>query len=132
MPDQTEINITARVRKSLIQLNALLEQERAAILKGDAFTVAELASQKEQIARFLNEENQSKDSPNPRFPEVADLARSVFELAQLNHMLLKQMYQHYHGMLELFMRLSGQEATYGPDGMVNIGPSTLKNSKILA
>ncbi len=113
-------------------MSVVLEQERSALLDGDSNTVAKLALEKERIAASINAENSAGNTGGYSSPELADLARSVGDLARLNHSLLRQMYMHYHGMLELFMRIAGQQTTYGPDGMANISGGSLKDTKILA
>jgi flagellar biosynthesis/type III secretory pathway chaperone len=118
--------------ENLRRLKVVLDEEHRALLQGDAKQVATLACDKEEIAAALDEARTSLPESSSLSDEIAALAKAVEELAGLNHMLLKQLYQHYHGMVELFMRLAGQTRTYGKDGALSIGPNTMKDAEILA
>ena len=109
-------------------LRELLEDERTALINGDATSVAKLAVKKESLVTTLARQGKDK-SKSSLSPQIVDLANAVSERAKLNHELLKQMYQHYHGMMELFRRISGQSQTYGRDGMVSIQSGPMKSSK---
>ncbi len=117
---------------NLKQLKEVLDCEYQALLSGDAEAVTALTEQKERIADELREMQADLGSESQVSEEIRFLAKRVDELAKLNHMLLKQMYQHYHGMLELFMRLGGKRRTYGKNGMVTIDSSPDKGGEILA
>ncbi|MCP4679838.1 MAG: flagellar protein FlgN [Deltaproteobacteria bacterium] len=121
----------AALKENLQQLETVLEKERAALIEGNARMVAELAVEKERIAVLLADQSKNDDD-QAHSSELAALAQSVSDLAKLNHTLLGQMYQHYHGMLELFMRIAGQDTTYGPDGMMSMSRKSLKDTEILA
>ena len=117
---------------SLKKLKDILENEHRALIEGDAKQVASLASEKEQVAEALKTARRALPETSSLSSEVAALAKAVEELARLNHTLLQQMYQHYNGMVELFLRLAGQSQTYGKDGTLTIAPSTLRDTQILA
>ncbi len=129
---EQQTNLATSIEENLTRLNELLEQERSALLNGDTETIAGIAKEKEHLGMKLFEQKDLLENNEQLSAQIADLSKRVMELAQLNHMLLSQMYQHYHGMLELFMRLSGNNATYGNDGMMAIQNRPLKGSRILA
>ncbi len=129
---ETKENLANSLEANLSRLNQLLERERTALLDGDAKTVAEIAKEKEHIGMALADRKASLSGDEKLSSQITDLSHRTLELAQLNHMLLGQMYQHYNGMLELFMRLSGNSTTYGSDGMMAIQNMPLNGAKIMA
>jgi flagellar biosynthesis/type III secretory pathway chaperone len=118
--------------ENLKQLENVLDCEYQALLSGDAKTVSALAAEKERIADDLKAAQSDLDQKTKMSADILLLAARVDELAKLNHMLLKQMYQHYHGMLELFMRLGGKSRTYGKNGIVTVESPSDKGGEILA
>ena len=118
----------ALYQESMESLSKLLEDERQAIIKGEAETVARLAPQKEsQVALVSRLGKGMRRATLP--PNVLALMEDVSQRVVINHQLIQQMYQHYHAMMQLFRRIAGQSQTYGPDGMVSIEPGPMKSSK---
>ncbi|MDJ0761592.1 MAG: hypothetical protein QNJ97_01280 [Myxococcota bacterium] len=117
---------------SLAQLNATLEREREALLRGDAKEVARLAKEKEDIAAILQKCDIKNTADTKGSSEIGDLARRVTDLVHLNHALLKQMYDQYHGMLELFLRLAGRGDTYSKDGTLLVESTALNSTEFTA
>lgn len=118
-------------RQQLDYLKTVLESEREALLAGDAMIVADLAREKELIADNLARMKDVNVGDNrPR--DLVELAKTVSDLAALNHVMLTQMYQHYNGMVELLMRIAGQGTTYGRTGMIDVSTQTTMRSKTLA
>ena len=118
--------------ENLERLESVLAGEHRALLAGDAKSVAALAVEKEQIAEALNTSREELGDVECLSSDIKRLAAKVKESADLNHMLLQQMYQHYNGMLELFMRIGGKSRTYGKNGMISIDVSPEKGGEILA
>ncbi len=116
----------------LEQLIGLLEAERKALLQGDAATVAGLALNKDQLAQSLSELCKNNDSKDAGTKEIADLTSKIAELAGSNHKLLMQMYQHYQGMLDVFLKIAGQGSTYGRSGLLDVGHEPTSNSRVTA
>lgn len=132
MTDNIDRNSVVSFEEQLTCLKSVLESEYQALLKGDAKTVTSLAVEKERLSDTLLEMRQGLPKSSDLSKEIKGLAKQVEELAGLNHMLLKEVYQYYHGMLELFMRLGGQSQTYGKNGIVNIETPTRRDREILA
>ena len=118
--------------EQLGRLKSVLDAERQALLDGDAKTVTSLAIEKERIADSLSAMRKSLPDESATSVELKKLAGQVEELAQLNHILLRDMYQFYHGMLELFMRIGGRGQTYGKNGYLNLDANLKRETGILA
>lgn len=132
MTDNISKGGIASFEEQLTVLKSVLESEHQALLKGDAKTVASLAVEKERLSDTLSEMRHGLPESSELSKEIKGLAKQVEELASLNHMLLQEVYQYYHGMLELFMRLGGQSHTYGRNGIVNIDTMPRRDREILA
>ena len=117
---------------TLARLQETLENEHRALLDGDPKAVTAIATEKERLSEELQAHREALPNDSRFSDEVKDLAKRVEELAQLNHILIGQMYQQYNGMVELLMRLSGQARTYGKNGMITLEPKMLKDAQILA
>lgn len=109
-----------RTMRVLDQMIELLETERQALLTGDAGAVTNLASDKEFLARSLNEVAQQLNLESATDRQIVTLVRKVSKLTESNHALLQQMYQHYQGMLELLLKVTGHGSTYDKHGSVDI------------
>ena len=120
------------ISEALEQLESVLECEYKALLQGDGKTVAALADEKLRISNILEARHSEIADQGALSSEVRRLADRVKESASLNHMLLKQLYQHYHGMVELFMRIGGKSRSYGRNGAMTIESSPEKGGEILA
>jgi flagellar biosynthesis/type III secretory pathway chaperone len=118
--------------ENLRQLENVLDCEYHALLSGDAKTVSALTAEKERIADELKASQSTLVQTTKTSEDIRSLAKRVDELAKLNHILLKQMYQHYHGMLEFFMCLGGKSRTYGKNGIVTVESPPDKGGEILA
>ena len=132
MTENFEQGSLASFEEQLACLKSVLETEHQALLKGDAKTVASLAVEKERLSDTLSEMRRDLPERSALSGEIKGLAKQVEELAGLNHMLLQEVYQYYHGMLELFMRLGGRSQTYGKNGIVNIDSMPRRDREILA
>jgi flagellar biosynthesis/type III secretory pathway chaperone len=118
--------------EQLERLENVLDCEHRALLAADTKTVTALAEEKLRISNALENVQPKITDPSHLSAEVRRLAGRVKELADLNNMLLKQLYQHYHGMVELFLRIGGRSRTYGKNGIVSIESSPEKGGEILA
>lgn len=120
----------AELEGELAQLRRVLEVERQAILKADAKSLAQLATEKERVTVRLVEVAQGSDPET--LLSIEALRQEVAQLAKLNHELLGQLYQHYHGMLEMLVRIAGQNKnTYGRSGLLDVSSgSNLGKSKL--
>jgi flagellar biosynthesis/type III secretory pathway chaperone len=119
--------------QQLDQLKDVLEAEKSALLQGDAKTVAALAAEKERLSALLKESRKALPETSTLSVEIKSLAGQVEELAALNHVLLKEVYQYYHGMVELLMRIAGGRGkTYGKNGYLNVDASPKRDREILA
>lgn len=116
----------------LERLENVLDCEHRALLAGDGKTVAALADEKLRLSEILEKARPENGDAPELTADIRRLAARVKELADLNHMLLKQLYQHYHGMLELFMRIGGKSRSYGKNGVITIDSSPEKGGEILA
>ena len=116
----------------LDQLKDLLEAEKKALLEGDAKTVAALAAEKERLSDEIQVMRKALPETSAISEEMKTLARKIEELAELNHILLKEVYQYYHGMVELFMRIAGRGQTYGKNGYLNVDSIPKHDREILA
>jgi len=124
----TEVSLAEQLEK----LESVLDCEHRALLAADAKTITALAEEKLRISSLLESVHPKIADPAAIPEEVRRLAARVKELADLNTMLLQQLYQHYHGMLELFLRLGGKTRTYGKNGTISIESSPEKGGEILA
>jgi flagellar biosynthesis/type III secretory pathway chaperone len=129
---ETDQAFSDRFSAKLVGLKNVLETEYQALLDGDAKTVAALAAEKEQLSFALSDIRKELPETSKISGELKCLARQVEELAQLNHTLLKEVYQYYHGMLELFMRIGGQGQTYGKNGYVTVNGVPRRDTGIVA
>jgi hypothetical protein len=120
----------AELEKEISQLRQVLEVERQAILKADAKALSQLAVEKERVTVRLVETAQESDPET--LLAIEGLRKEVAELAALNHELLGQLYQHYHGMLEMLLRIAGQQGnTYGRSGLMDVGSAgNMSKSKL--
>ncbi len=126
-----DADIEGKLEIALKSLLSLLEQEREALLAGDARRVAGLSHDKELVASSLPAADEGFEIV--RRSDVVRLAKRVGDLAASNHVLIEQMYRHYHGMLELIMRLAGQPQTYGPNGaMTEVERLDMRSHRIIA
>ncbi|MCU0662345.1 MAG: flagellar protein FlgN [Myxococcota bacterium] len=109
----------AELEKEIAQLRQVLDVERQAILRADAKALSQLAVEKERVTVRLVEAAQAADPET--LQSIEALRKEVAQLARLNHELLGQLYQHYHGMLEMLVRLAGQQGnTYGRSGLMDV------------
>ncbi|MDD5308893.1 MAG: hypothetical protein PHU25_16380 [Deltaproteobacteria bacterium] len=106
------------VENGLLALLEVLRQEHDALLKGDARRAAALNNDKERIADELARAEFRAGASDGSPARLAALAGDVARLAAGNHALLRHMYQHYCGMLEFLLRMTGQPATYDKGGAV--------------
>ncbi len=113
---QKDTRFRRRLSEGLGLMQELLEEEREALLKGDAREVSRLAGEKEKVGEQLS--LIEKDAGDDVDSDLRSLARNVGRLSISNHALLEQMHRHYNGMLELFMKMGGRSTTYGADGMI--------------
>lgn len=120
----------ADLEKEISQLRQVLQIERQAILKADAKALSQLAVEKERVTVRLVET--AKESDPETLLAIEGLRKEVAELASLNHELLGQLYQHYHGMLEMLLRIAGQQgSTYGRSGLMDVGSTgNMSKSKL--
>lgn len=125
-------NLEPSLTEHLERLGNVLDCEYQALLAGDGKTVAALADEKLRISQALEAARTGTFENSDLSAEIQGLAARIKESANLNHMLLKQLYQHYHGMLELFMRIGGKTRSYGKNGIVTIESPPEKGGEILA
>jgi flagellar biosynthesis/type III secretory pathway chaperone len=123
---------SASFEDQLARLKSVLDTEHQALLAGDAKTVASLAVEKEHLAEALATLRPELPASDSLSREIKQLAKQVDDLAKLNHVLLEEVYQYYHGMLELFMRLGGRGQTYGRNGILSVDTLPKKEREILA
>ncbi len=132
MNENNPINNLDAFEEQLSCLKSVLETEYQALLQGDAKTVASLAVEKEHLSEKLSDMRSGLPKSDEISKEIRDLAGKVDELAKLNHVLIEEIYQFYHGMLELFMRMGGRGQTYGKNGIMNVDTTPGRSREILA
>ncbi len=100
----------------LNQMLLLLENERQALLSGNASAVFTISQEKETVIAAIKDCSSRIKADSSINSEVRMLSETVALAANSNHNLLFQMYEHYKGMYEFLLKISGHGATYGRDG----------------